>query len=534
MSPTACTLGVYAWSVTVNNVSTIAPPFIGDMSYVGGTTVVGAVYTADNVNGRNVGTSDITISGGDLSNATSIESNLISTPVVESSTTDLLLKPNTGLGWNILDSDGSLKVQNKSQKLIAHYVQSTVASPDSVTVSDSTGDASYVCGAAQHKFYTSSVLRGTISDSAITSTVPISGTSITLSGLSDGVVKSTGGVLSGAYLVTNADLNGNIADSKLQTISTALKVSNSATTATSSNVNNSIIARDSSGGFSCGAISSSSIAVPSLSDGVVKSTGGVLSGAYLVTNADLNGSIADSKLQTISTALKVSNSATTATSSNVNNSIIARDSSGGFSCGAISSSSIAVPSLSDGVVKSTTGVLSGGYLVTNADLNGSISDSKLSTISTAGKVANSSTSAVTTSTNNTIVLRDSSAGFSCGTIVGTFNGKLLATTGSSGNPSITFNANNLTGFYSDSTPGLWSVVGGQDTFFYGNSYSETAFQLRMGTSPAEATPGYSWTGDTNTGMYNVTADNIGWSSCIRRLKYCKKIIFTINYKNIII
>ena len=54
--------------------------------------------------------------------------------------------------------------------------------------------------------------------------------------------------------VTNTMLAGSIADTKLFTISTAGKVSNSATTATSANTANAIVARDSSGNFSAGTI----------------------------------------------------------------------------------------------------------------------------------------------------------------------------------------------------------------------------------------------------------------------------------------
>ena len=56
-----------------------------------------------------------------------------------------------------------------------------------------------------------------------------------------------------------------------------------------------------------------------------------------IVNADINASaaIADTKLATISTASKVSNSATTATSANTNSAIVARDSSGNFSAGTI-------------------------------------------------------------------------------------------------------------------------------------------------------------------------------------------------------
>lgn len=58
-----------------------------------------------------------------------------------------------------------------------------------------------------------------------------------------------------------------------------------------------------------------------------------LTGAIL--NADLAGSIADSKLSTISTAGKVANSATTATSANTASAIVARDGSGNFTAGTI-------------------------------------------------------------------------------------------------------------------------------------------------------------------------------------------------------
>lgn len=56
-----------------------------------------------------------------------------------------------------------------------------------------------------------------------------------------------------------------------------------------------------------------------------------------IVNGDINASaaIADTKLATISTALKVSNSATTATSSNTASAIVARDASGNFTAGTI-------------------------------------------------------------------------------------------------------------------------------------------------------------------------------------------------------
>lgn len=93
---------------------------------------------------------------------------------------------------------------------------------------------------------------------AFPSTLP-SATSVAVS---DEVLVRQGGVTKNATktLVLNGIVNANIAagaaiaDSKLATISTALKVSNSATTATASNVVGSIVARTTNGNFNAGTI----------------------------------------------------------------------------------------------------------------------------------------------------------------------------------------------------------------------------------------------------------------------------------------
>ena len=66
--------------------------------------------------------------------------------------------------------------------------------------------------------------------------------------------------------------------------------------------------------------------------------------------------------------------------------------------------------------------------VTNDKLFGSISDTKLSTITTAGKVSNSATSATDSDTPNSIVLRDASGDFSAGTITADLNGNATSAT----------------------------------------------------------------------------------------------------------
>jgi hypothetical protein len=89
-----------------------------------------------------------------------------------------------------------------------------------------------------------------------------------------------------------------------------------------------------------------------------------------IVNADVSATaaIADSKLATISTAGKVSNSATTATSANTFNAIVARNSTGGFTAGTI------VATLSGNATTATTATTA------NAIADGAVS--------TAAKIAN--------------------------------------------------------------------------------------------------------------------------------------------------
>ena len=90
-----------------------------------------------------------------------------------------------------------------------------------------------------------------------------------------------------------------------------------------------------------GAITSSTIvnADVSASAGITYSK---LNLSNSIVNADINTSagIVDTKLATISTSGKVSNSATTATSSNTANAIVSRDASGNFSAGTITANEV--------------------------------------------------------------------------------------------------------------------------------------------------------------------------------------------------
>lgn len=134
-------------------------------------------------------------------------------------------------------------------------------------------------------------------------------TATALSG--DVTVNSSGVTAIGSGVVVNADISA----------SAAIELSKLATS-TAGN----IIVYNSSG---------VPTAVTETGDVTISDSGVTSIATGVIVNADINSSaaIADTKLATISTAGKVSNSATTATSSNTTSAIVARDSSGNFSAG---------------------------------------------------------------------------------------------------------------------------------------------------------------------------------------------------------
>ena len=109
------------------------------------------------------------------------------------------------------------------------------------------------------------VFEGTTADAfeiSLSATDPTADRTISLPDVS-GTIVTTGdtGTVTGAMIADNTITNAKIAsgaaivDTKLATISTAGKVANSATTATSANTASAIVARDASGNFSAGTIS---------------------------------------------------------------------------------------------------------------------------------------------------------------------------------------------------------------------------------------------------------------------------------------
>lgn len=246
---------------------------------------------------------------------------------------------------------------------------------------------------------------GKVADSALSANVSLLGSSISLSTEVSGALPlSQGGTgassassartnLGLGQLATQSSVSGGsggdivdgtvtqhdiantaaIADTKLATISSSGKVLDSALSSSVSLLGSSISLTSevsgtlsvSSGGTGSGTASGarSNLGLQDLA--VLNTVSGGASGTITdgtITDADIasGAAIADSKLATISSSGKVSNAATTATSANVNNAIVSRDGSGGFSAGAISASTLSGDGI--GLTNIVRGFIAGAYI----------------------------------------------------------------------------------------------------------------------------------------------------------------------------
>jgi hypothetical protein len=304
--------------------------------------------------------------------------------------------------------------------------------------------------------------------------------------LSTGIVHSD---VSGNFTsstIVNADVNAaaGIVDTKLATISTAGKVSNSATTATSGNTVGAIVARDASGNFSAGTITASVTGASSLNvlkagdtmTGVLTINpatnqlvlGGQFGGttttigvgppaanrAYVIPDAGTNtsfvmaaGNQTVAGTKTFSSAIPITATTNQLVLGTTNTTTITSPApsssrtytipdAGGTASFVMTagnqtiagnktlSGSTTLSALSTGVVHSGSGGELTSSAIVNADVDAAaaIVDTKLATISTAGKVSNSATTATSSNTNSAIVARDGSGNFSAGTITATITG----------------------------------------------------------------------------------------------------------------
>ncbi|HSC25135.1 MAG TPA: tail fiber domain-containing protein, partial [Candidatus Babeliales bacterium] len=245
---------------------------------------------------------------------------------------------------------------------------------------------------------------------------------VTINGLNTlGIVHNNIGGLLTTSLIVNADVDpaAAIIDTKLATISTTGKVANSATTATNANTVNAIVARDASGNFLAGTITANLTGAASLN--VLKS-GDTMTG-ILVLPA---GTSAIPSIQFIEGTNTGLSSATANT--------LSFDTNGTERMNIGVTGNITINGLTSlGIVHNSAAGLLSTSLIVNADIDptAAVADTKLATITTTGKVANSATTATNANTINAIVARDASGNFSAGTISitdGVYNGNIILNT----------------------------------------------------------------------------------------------------------
>ena len=199
-------------------------------------------------------------------------------------------------------------------------------------------------------------------------------TSVAMSG--DITISNTGATSIGTGVIVNADINasaaiaysklasltsGNILVGNVSNVATAvamsgdITISNTGATSigtgvivnadinASAAIDYSKLASLTSGNILVGNASNVATAVAMSGDITISNTGATAIGTGVIVNADINASaaIVDTKLATISTAGKVSNSATTATDANTASTIVARDASGNFNTTSINSGPLA-------------------------------------------------------------------------------------------------------------------------------------------------------------------------------------------------
>ena len=151
-------------------------------------------------------------------------------------------------------SSGNANIKTSSSKLT--YVPSTGV----IAATGFSGSGAALTSIPNSALNNSKVTVGTTDISLGASATTLAGlSSVTSTSFVGALTGNASTVTNGVYTtdtgtVTNTMLAGSIADSKLNQITTANKVANSATTATSANTISAIVARDSSGNFSAGTI----------------------------------------------------------------------------------------------------------------------------------------------------------------------------------------------------------------------------------------------------------------------------------------
>jgi hypothetical protein len=223
-----------------------------------GTTTTG-VITATTVSG------DVTIDGAGV---TAIGSGVIVNADINASAAIAYSK--LSLSGSIVNSDISSSAAIAHSKL-ANATDGQVligtTTTGVVTATTLTGDVTVtgagVTSIGTGKVTSSMIVDGTIVDGDISSSASIALSKLATGALPTAITVASANIVDGTIVDGDINASAAIADTKLATISTANKVSNSATTATSANTASAIVARDSSGNFTAGTITATAIATAS-------------------------------------------------------------------------------------------------------------------------------------------------------------------------------------------------------------------------------------------------------------------------------
>jgi trimeric autotransporter adhesin len=215
---------------------------------------------------------------------------------------------------------------------------------------------------------------------------------VTIDGLAGtaGVVHNDSSGNLSSSLIVNADIaaGANISDSKLAMITTAGKVANSATSATSADDASTIVLRDGSGDFSAGTITANLIGNATTATTATNVSGSLSGDVTGTQSATVVSFVGGQSAANVAAATVLANAAT---SVNTASTIVKRTVSGDFSAGAISvtdtvisNSATITPFSTAGVVHNDASGLLSSSLIVNADItNATISNAKLATINSA-------------------------------------------------------------------------------------------------------------------------------------------------------
>jgi hypothetical protein len=335
---------------------------------------------------------------------------------------DMILS--NGATWDLIDVSNAIAGQTATNisftpygAIIATNVQTALQELDDEKLAKAGGT---VTGALEIGTTGSLVFEGSTADAyetTLTVVDPTADRTISLPN-STGTLITTGdtGVITSSMITDGTIVNGDIS--------------------ASAGIEYSKLAALSAGRLIVGNASNVPTAVDITGDVTINSSGVTAIGSGVIVNADINASAAidDTKLAAISSSNKVSLSAididggTDIGTALADVDLIIVDDGGGGT-----NRKAAVTRISDYTFGKVTGDISiandgtasiASGVIVNADINASaaIADTKLATISTAGKVSNSATTATSTNTASAIVARDASGNFSAGTITATFSG----------------------------------------------------------------------------------------------------------------